>query len=136
MSATTVGWTTTTTRADGQEVLLAVTNIGGKTSAAWRAVLDDLLKRGLRKPQFLIVDGWAGLERALASLWLTSPPNAAPYTSTNLLAHAPKRPHDEISAEYNDMIYATRPRTSSSAGEPSCADGGSNARSSPTACRK
>ena len=36
-----------------------------------------------------------------------------------------ERPHDEISAEYNDMIYATRPRRSSSAGEPSCADGGS-----------
>jgi hypothetical protein len=27
---------------------------------AWRAVLDDLIKRGLRRPQFLIVDGAAG----------------------------------------------------------------------------
>jgi transposase-like protein len=57
---------------------LAVTNIGGETSAASRAVLDDLLKRGLRKPQFLIVDGWAGLERALDSLWLTSRPTLHP----------------------------------------------------------
>jgi transposase-like protein len=24
----------------------------------------------------------------------------------NLLAHAPERLHDEISADYNDMIYA------------------------------
>ena len=41
---------------DGQKVLLAVKIMAGETSEAWRAVLDDLVKRGLRKPQFLIVD--------------------------------------------------------------------------------
>ena len=56
-------------REDGQKVLLAVKNMGGETSQAWRAVLDDLVKRGLRKPQFLIVDGGTGLEQALAALW-------------------------------------------------------------------
>ena len=35
-------------REDGQKVLLAVKNMGGETSEAWRAVLDDLGKRGLR----------------------------------------------------------------------------------------
>src|SRR6516164_4969605 len=44
-------------REDGQKVLLAVKNMGGETSQAWRTVLDDLVKRGLRKPEFLIVDG-------------------------------------------------------------------------------
>ena len=43
--------------------------MGGETSEAWRAVLDDLVKRGLRKPEFLIVDGGTGLEQALAALW-------------------------------------------------------------------
>jgi putative transposase len=34
-------------------------------------------------------------------------PNAAPSTKhRNLLAHAPQRLHNEISADYNDMIYA------------------------------
>jgi transposase-like protein len=33
----------------------------------WRAVLDDLVQRGRRKPEFLIVDGGTGLE-ALAAL--------------------------------------------------------------------
>jgi putative transposase len=41
-------------REDGQKVLLAAKNMGGETSAARRAVLDDLVKRGLRKPEFLI----------------------------------------------------------------------------------
>jgi hypothetical protein len=30
-------------------------------SEAWRTVLDDLIKRGLRRPEFLIVDGWQTL---------------------------------------------------------------------------
>ncbi len=55
-------------RQDGQKVLLAVKNMGGETSQAWRAVLDDLVKRGLRQPEFLIVDGGTGLEQALAAL--------------------------------------------------------------------
>src|SRR5260370_33743122 len=55
-------------REDGQKGLLAVKNMGGETSQAWRAVLDDLIKRGLRKPEFLIVDGGTGLEQALAAL--------------------------------------------------------------------
>ena len=94
-------------REDGQKVLLAVKNMGGETSAAWRAVLDDLVKRGLRKPEFLIVDGGAGLEQALASLWDDVPTQRCTvHKHRNLLAHAPQRLHDEISADYNDMIYA------------------------------
>jgi len=54
-------------RADGQKLLLAVKNMGGESTEAWRAVLDDLVGRGLSRPQFLIVDGAAGLERAIAS---------------------------------------------------------------------
>jgi putative transposase len=32
-------------RQDGQKVLLTVKNVGGETAEAWRAVLDDLIKR-------------------------------------------------------------------------------------------
>jgi hypothetical protein len=32
-------------RADGQKVLLAIKNMGGESTEAWRAVLDDLIKR-------------------------------------------------------------------------------------------
>ena len=68
-------------REDGQKVLLAAKNMGGETSEAWRAVLDDLIKRGLRKPEFLIVDGGTGLEQALAPSGATCRPNAARSTS-------------------------------------------------------
>jgi putative transposase len=95
-------------REDGQKVLLAVKNMGGETSEAWRAVLDDLVKRGLRKPEFLIVDGGTGLEQALAALWGDVPTQRCTvHKHRNLLAHAPQRLHEEVSADYNDMIYAT-----------------------------
>src|SRR5271166_2345586 len=60
-------------RSDGQKVLLSVRNMGGESEAAWRGVLDDLLARGLRTPQFLIIDGAAGLERKLAALCCAVP---------------------------------------------------------------
>jgi putative transposase len=98
-------------REDGQKVLLAVKNMGGETTEAWRAVLDDLIKRGLRKPELLIVDGGAGLEAALAALWGDVPTQRCTvHKHRNLLANAPERLHDEITADYNDMIYADTPQ--------------------------
>jgi transposase-like protein len=94
-------------RRDGQKVLLAVRNMGGESEAAWRDVLDDLIARGLQTPQFLIIDGAAGLERALAALWPDVPTQRCTvHKHRNLLAHAPEALHDEISADYIDMIYA------------------------------
>jgi len=95
-------------RADGQKVLLAVKNMGGESEAAWRALLDDLVARGLRTPELLIVDGAPGLEKALAALWPDVPAQRCTvHKHRNLLAHAPDKLHGEISADYQDMIYAT-----------------------------
>src|SRR5438309_8857474 len=84
-------------RRDGQKVLLAVKNMGGESEAAWRGILDDLVARGLRTPEFLITDGAAGLERALAALWPDVPAQRCTvHTHSNLLAPAPDALHDEI----------------------------------------
>jgi putative transposase len=94
-------------RRDGQKLLLAVKAMGGESEAAWRAVLDDLIARGLRTPEFLLIDGGAGLERALTSLWPDIPiQRCTVHKHRNLLAHAPQALHEEITADYNDMIYA------------------------------
>jgi transposase-like protein len=94
-------------RRDGQKVVLAIRNMGGESEAAWRAVLDDLLARGLAKPELVIVDGGKGLEAALASLWADVPvQRCTVHKERNLLAHAPKHLHDEIKAEFNDMVHA------------------------------
>jgi putative transposase len=94
-------------RADGQKVLLAIKNMGGESEAAWRALLDDLVERGLRTPELVIVDGAPGLEKALAALWSDVPvQRCTVHKHRNLLAHAPERLHEEISNDYKDMIYA------------------------------
>ena len=97
-------------RADGQKLLLAVKSMGGESAEAWRTVLDDLIKRGLRRPEFLIVDGAGGLEKAIAAVWDGVPvQRCTVHKHRNLLAHAPERLHDEVTADYNDMIYAATP---------------------------
>jgi putative transposase len=94
-------------RQDGQKILLAVKNMGGESEAAWRTLLDDLVKRGLRRPELVIVDGAPGLEKALAALWSDiAVQRCTVHKHRNLLAHAPDRLHEEISADYTDMIYA------------------------------
>ena len=94
-------------RADGQKVLLAIKSMGGESTEAWRAVLDDLVKRGLRRPEFLIVDGASGLDKAIAAVWDGVPvQRCTVHKHRNLLAHAPERLHEEIGADYTDMIYA------------------------------
>jgi putative transposase len=94
-------------RRDGQKVLLAIKNMGGESEAAWRAVLDGLVGRRLRTPEFLITDGAPGLERALAALWPDVPAQRCTvHKHRNLLAHAPDALHEEITADYTDMIYA------------------------------
>jgi putative transposase len=94
-------------RAEGKKVLLAVKAMGGESTEAWRAVLDDLIGRGLRRPEFLIVDGAPGLEKAIAAVWDGVPvQRCTVHKQRNLLAHAPERLHEEISADYNEMMYA------------------------------
>jgi putative transposase len=94
-------------REDGQKVLLAIKSMGGESAEAWRSVLDDLVRRGLRRPEFLIADGAAGLDKAIAAVWDGVPvQRCTVHKHRNLLAHAPERLHEEITADYNDMIYA------------------------------
>src|SRR6266511_3306780 len=71
---------------------------------------DDLISRGLRRPELLIVDGGQGLEKAIAAVWDGVPvQRCTVHKHRNLLAHAPERLHEEVTADYTDMIYAATP---------------------------
>ena len=95
-------------RRDGQKVLLSIKNMGGESKAAWGAFLGDLDARGLKRPEFVIVDGAPGLEAALVALWGETLPiqRCTVHKHRNLLGHAPKTMHDELTEDYRDMIYA------------------------------
>src|ERR1700724_683455 len=70
-------------------------NISNRTTDAIefksRALLDDLVKRGLKTPELVIVDGAAGLEKALAALWSDMPVHRCTCTSTVIFS--PTRPN-------------------------------------------
>ena len=55
--------------ADGGGQKILIRHMGGESTAAWRQFLDDLDARGLKRPDFVIVDGAAGIEAALTALW-------------------------------------------------------------------
>lgn len=95
-------------RRDGQKILLSIRHMGGESTSAWRQFLDDLDARGLKRPDFVIVDGAPGLEAALVALWGAALPiqRCTVHKHRNLLAHAPKLLHDELTEDYRDMIYA------------------------------
>jgi transposase-like protein len=50
---------------DGCKHLLALELCGGESFSAWKGCLDDLVARGLRAPVLTIIDGNAGLRRAV-----------------------------------------------------------------------
>jgi hypothetical protein len=78
-------------RADGQKVLLAIRSMGGESETAWRALLDDLIKRGLRTPELVIADGAPGLEKARARCGPRRRSSAARCTSTTICSRTRPR---------------------------------------------
>ena len=95
-------------RRDGQKVLLSIMNMGGESTAAWRQFIDDLDARGLKRPEFVMVDGAPGLEAALVALWGQDLPiqRCTVHKHRNLLAHAPKHMHEELGDDYRAMSGA------------------------------
>ena len=65
--------------------------------------------RRLAGTSLVIIDGAAGLEKALG-LADALMQRCTVHKHRNLLAHAPERLHEEVSADYNNMIYADTPR--------------------------
>jgi hypothetical protein len=83
--------------------------------------------RSLGRPEFFIVDGAPGLEKAIAAVWDGVPvQRCTVHKHRNLLAHAPERLHEEITADYTDMIYAATHEEIEARRKASSASGGSS----------
>jgi len=95
-------------RETGDKVLLALRLAAGETTLAWRALLEQLVARGLAAPQVCILDGSAGLRTALEHVW----PGVAVQRCTvhklqNLLAHAPESAHADVRKDFHRIVYAS-----------------------------
>jgi putative transposase len=92
---------------NGEKTLLALELCGGESTDAWKGLIEGLSVRGLRAPRLAIIDGNAGLARALAETWpKTDRQRCSVHKLRNLLAHAPKRLYEEIRADFHAIVYA------------------------------
>jgi putative transposase len=94
--------------ADGRKQLLALDLCAGESFAAWKGCLGDLVTRGLQAPVLTIIDGNAGLRRAVGEIW----PRAAVqrccvHKLRNLERKAPKHVLAEIRDDFHRIVYAT-----------------------------
>src|SRR5262249_43905922 len=101
---------------DGHKHLLALDLCGGESFAAWKGCLDDLVARGLRAPVLTIIDGNAGLRRAVGLVW----PRAAVqrccvHKLRNLARKAPKHALAEIRDDFHRIVYAANGATARTA---------------------
>lgn len=95
-------------REDGQKVLLSLQIASSESTASWTEVVRDLAARGLACPKLVILDGNAGLSRAVKEAW----PKAAvqrcvKHKLENLLAKAPQHCHAELKRDYGAITHAT-----------------------------
>ncbi len=92
---------------DGRKQLIALDLCSGESFAAWKGCLDDLAARGLHAPMLCIIDGNAGLRRAVGLVW----PRAAVQRCSvhklrNLERKAPKHVLAAIREDFHRIVYA------------------------------
>lgn len=94
-------------RDDGQKVVLSLDIVGRESTAAWKATVEDLARRGLKAPFLVIIDGNPGLSRAVRETWPGAKvQRCTKHKQDNLLAKAPKHLHRELVRDYRDIIDA------------------------------
>lgn len=91
----------------GEKELLSLAIRGSESTQAWKDVLQDLLKREMCRPTLAITDGGDGLLSAVAQVWPGIDIQRCTFhKSQNLMQHAPKHAHAEVTEDYNRIVYA------------------------------
>ena len=94
-------------RADGHRVILDMCLAGEESCASWGELMDSLVRRQLKAPQLAIIDGNAGVERALIKQWpQIKIQRCTAHKLRNLKSKAPARMQEELAEDYRRMIYA------------------------------
>jgi transposase-like protein len=92
---------------EGKRVVLHLSLGGRESTESWKGVLNDLIERGLRRPQLLITDGNQGLLKAIKDIWPEVPrQRCAVHRIRNVLARVPKKRQDEVRKALHRIFYA------------------------------
>jgi putative transposase len=94
--------------ADGTKRLVSLEVCGVESGAAWEGFLQSLIDRGLKAPRLCIIDGNAGLHRAITLAWRTTKiQRCAVHKLRNILRKVPQHVHEEITADLHLIVYAS-----------------------------
>jgi transposase-like protein len=78
-----------------------------ESAAAWRAMTEDLARRGVTAPVLAVIDGNAGLREAVKTTWpWIEVQRCTKHKLENLATHAPKRQYEAVKADYHAIVYA------------------------------
>lgn len=93
---------------DGTKRLVSLEVCGAESGTAWEGFLQGLIDRGLKAPRLCIIDGNAGLHRAITLAWRgTKIQRCAVHKLRNILRKVPQHAHDEITDDYHLIVYAS-----------------------------
>ena len=94
-------------REDGQKVLLALEIAGSESTASWTGIVQGLSKRNLRAPRLVILDGNAGLSRAVRETWPgVDVQRCTNHKLDNLKGRVPRHSHAELTRDYRAITHA------------------------------
>jgi len=92
---------------NGQKCLLDLRIAASEAQATWGGVITSLQQRGLAPPLLLVVDGHAGLKKALERWNGVRVQRCTTHKLANLKAHCPTHAHGEMKRDYHRILYAT-----------------------------
>jgi transposase-like protein len=88
-------------------VLVELDLCGGESYEAWKRCLDGLVARELKAPLVCIIDGHAGLRRAVGEVWArVAVQRCCVHMLRNLERKAPEHVLDELRADFHRIVYA------------------------------
>jgi putative transposase len=94
--------------ADGSKRLVALEVCGAESTAAWEGFVEGLTARGLKVPRLCIIDGNAGLHRAITLSWPTAKiQRCAVHKLRNILRKVPQHAQEEVTADFHLIVYAS-----------------------------
>ena len=91
---------------DGTKVLVALRLASSESSDAWGSIIRDLIRRGLAAPALVVVDGHAGLGKAVSSWVGTKIQRCTEHKRRNLKDHCPRHAWPEVRRDYNRIVFA------------------------------
>lgn len=91
----------------GEKVLVDLRLLAQEASASWGVVVEDLIGRGLKNPELVIIDGNPGLRNAVEANWPKVPvQRCTVHKLRNILIHSPKHIREEVKEDYRRIVYA------------------------------